>query len=156
VATPSLYKHIGGLPDLRVRIAVRTLTELTDRLRAAVIGVSGDDAVRAFAAAYREYVLAHPARAGLLVPPTPIPDPADNPVTLLLTILRGYGLTGPDAIHFTRALRSAVHGFATLEAAGGFGLPESLDESFRRLLDLLIAGLSQAAAGTEGTPVGRG
>jgi hypothetical protein len=33
-----------------------------------------------------------------------------------------------------------VHGFATLEVAGGFGLPQDCDESFRRLVDALAAG----------------
>jgi hypothetical protein len=31
-----------------------------------------------------------------------------------------------------------------LEAAGGFGLPLSLDESFERLLQIFIAGLLQS------------
>jgi hypothetical protein len=34
-----------------------------------------------------------------------------------------------------------VHGFVVLEAGGGFGLPEDLDESFRHLVDVVIAGL---------------
>ena len=48
---------------------------------------------------------------------------------------------GDEAIHALRALRSVVHGFATLEAAGGFGIPLNLDESFRRLVELLIRGM---------------
>ena len=46
-----------------------------------------------------------------------------------------------DATHALRALRSKVRGFATLEVAGAFGLPEDCDESFRRLVDALAAGL---------------
>ena len=34
-----------------------------------------------------------------------------------------------------------VHGFATLEAAGGSGIPADLDESFDRLLRPFVAGL---------------
>jgi AcrR family transcriptional regulator len=145
VATPSLYKHIGGLADLRERICVQALAELTARLPRVLVGVSGDDAIRAFADAYRGYVRNYPARVALLVPPTQLPDPADNPVTMVLAVLRGYGLTGSDAIHAARTLRSAVHGFVVLEAGGGFGLPEDLDESFRRLVDVVIAGLHAPA-----------
>jgi hypothetical protein len=36
-----------------------------------------------------------------------------------------------------------VHGFATLEVAGGFGLPKDCDESFRRLVEALVAGLQK-------------
>jgi WHG domain-containing protein len=39
-----------------------------------------------------------------------------------------------------RALRTAVHGFAALEAAGGFGRPLDRDASFRRLVDALARG----------------
>ena len=44
-------------------------------------------------------------------------------------------------IHAVRALRSAVHGFAALEAAGGFGLAVDRDESFDRLVDALAKGI---------------
>jgi hypothetical protein len=49
-------------------------------------------------------------------------------------VLASYGLRGEEALHATRGFRSVVHGFATLEAAGGFGIPPDLDESFDRLL----------------------
>jgi AcrR family transcriptional regulator len=156
VATPSLYKHIEGLPDLRERVAGRVVAELTDRVREAVIGVSGDAATLALMTAYRSYLVAYPRRAGLLVMPTNTDRHADELLGVVLAVLRGYGLTGSAAIHAARALRASVYGFATLEAAGGFGLPEDLDESFRRLAALLVAGLpGLSTAGTEGPPVGR-
>ncbi len=43
----------------------------------------------------------------------------------------GYGLTGDDAIHAIRGLRALMHGFVSLEAAGGFAMPQDLDESYR-------------------------
>jgi hypothetical protein len=57
-------------------------------------------------------------------------------------VLGGSGLEGDDVIHAVRALRSAVHGFAALEASGGFGLAVDPDVSFRRLVDALAAGLA--------------
>jgi hypothetical protein len=33
--------------------------------------------------------------------------------------------------------RAACHGISTLQTAGGFGLPESVDETFRYLIDAL-------------------
>ena len=60
---------------------------------------------------------------------------------------RDWGLVnyvvGDDALHAVRALRATVHGFATLEIAGGFGLPLDCDESFRRLVQVLILGMQQ-------------
>ena len=52
-----------------------------------------------------------------------------------------YEGSGDDAIHAVRALRSLIHGFATLEQGGGFGIPLDLDESFRRLIAIYIAGI---------------
>lgn len=57
-------------------------------------------------------------------------------------VLAGFGLRGDDAIDATRALRSALHGFATLEASGGFGLPADLDRSFDRLVRGLVRAFS--------------
>ena len=45
-------------------------------------------------------------------------------------------------IDAVRILRSAVHGFVQLEAAGGFGLPDDVDASFERLLAVLWAGFA--------------
>ena len=56
-------------------------------------------------------------------------------------VLRGYGLEGDDLIDATRAVRSAVHGFVTLEIAGGFGLPQDVDRSFDRLVEMVDKGL---------------
>ena len=56
-------------------------------------------------------------------------------------MLRGYDLEGPALIHAARCMRSSVHGFAVLEAAGGFGRPEDLEESYELLIRMVIGGL---------------
>jgi hypothetical protein len=62
-------------------------------------------------------------------------------VQIALAVVASFGLQGNDALHAVRGLRSIVHGFATLEVAGGFGLPLDCDESFRRLITAFINGL---------------
>jgi len=77
----------------------------------------------------------------------PGPDPTDTEhlaageaaLAVLLAALGGYHLGGSDAIDAIRILRVAMHGFTTLEAAGGFGLPQSIDATFTRLVDSLDA-----------------
>ncbi|GAA5181029.1 TetR/AcrR family transcriptional regulator [Rugosimonospora acidiphila] len=145
VATPSLYKHVAGLPDLRERVAGEGIAGLSDRVRQAVIGVSGDEAVRALMGAYRAYLVEFPNRAGLLVAPPPAAGRREDLLAVVLAVLRGYRLEGAEAIHAARILRSSVHGFAVLEAAGGFGYREDLDESFGRLVDVVVAGLRSGA-----------
>lgn len=60
---------------------------------------------------------------------------------MLYAVLRGYGLADEQILHAARALRSAIHGFVSLEAAGGFGMPYDLGESFSRLIQMLHQGL---------------
>jgi hypothetical protein len=56
---------------------------------------------------------------------------------VLLAVLDGYGITGQDAVDAVRSLRAVMHGFVTLEAAGGFGMPRSVDATYARLIDAL-------------------
>jgi AcrR family transcriptional regulator len=153
VRTPSLYNHVGGLDDVRRRIALVGLRELGDALRDAAVGRAGDDALTAMAHAYRAYARAHPGRyaATQRAPATAdadLTDAARGAVNVLLAILRGYGLEGDDAIHAARGVRSALHGFVALETGGGFGIPVDLDESFDRMIAALARGVREGAAAT--------
>ncbi|GAA4677873.1 TetR/AcrR family transcriptional regulator [Phytohabitans rumicis] len=142
VALPSLYKHIRGLGALQQSLAVRALTEITAALSAAAIGRSGRQALVAMATAYRSYAHAHPGRYAATLRAADPNDPdhvaaGEAAVGVIYAVLAGYGLTGPAAIDATRCLRSALHGFVALEAAGGFGLPQDVDRSYDRLVGAL-------------------
>lgn len=146
VRQPSLYKHIGGLDDLQRSMSVRAKRQLADVLGDAAIGRSQDDAIRAMSVAYRAWALAHLGRYAATVRAPEADDLDDQaasaaPVGVVLDVLAGYGLHGDDAIDAARALRSALHGFVTLESAGGFGLPVDVDRSFSRLVGGLIASM---------------
>jgi AcrR family transcriptional regulator len=148
VRVPSLYKHVGGLDDLHRRLALAGLRDLAEELGAATVGRSGGGAVRAWAPAWRGDAQAHPGRYGAI---QRAPDPDDTELLaaatrlteLVFAILRGYGLDAEQTVHATRAVRCALHGFVTLEAAGGFGLPQGVDDSYARLVALLDSGLSR-------------
>jgi AcrR family transcriptional regulator len=150
VRTPSLYNHVGSLDDVRRRVALVALREIGDALRDAAVGRARDDALVAMAHAYRAYAHAHPGRyAATQRAPAPddeeMREAAAKAVDVLLAVLAGYGLTGEDAIHAARAVRSALHGFVALEAGGGFGLPVELDESYDRMVQALARGLNGSA-----------
>ena len=144
VRQPSLYKHIDSMDDLQRGIAVEAKRELGDVLGRASIGRAGPDAVRAMAQAYRSWVLEHPGRyAATVRAPEDDEDRAasDQVVAVVLAVLAGFGLKGNTAIDAARSLRSALHGFVSLEAGGGFGLPRQATNSFNFLVELLITGL---------------
>jgi AcrR family transcriptional regulator len=146
VRTPSLYKHVDSLEAVRRGISIQSKHELATTLARATVGVSGPDAVRAFADAYRRWVLDHPGRHVATVRAPAADDEEDRaaaaePVQVLFDILAGFGLRDARAIDAARALRSAIHGFTSLESGGGFGLPRNIDRSYRFLIDTLITGL---------------
>lgn len=145
VAAPSLYKHVGSLAELRALVAARVLEEMTERFTRAAIGRSGDEAVEALMHTYRAYVTEHPARyaaapADALHDPRTA-EPGRRLLEVFLAVLRGYDLADSAAIHTTRCLRAVAHGFASIEASGGFGLPEDLDETYARLVRMVVASL---------------
>jgi len=147
VRSPSLYNHVDGREGLMRGVAARATRELATALRRAATGRSGAHAVAAVAQAQRDYARAHPGRYAATVA---APEPGDaeheeaaaDAVDVLTSVLGGAGLDGDDVIHAVRALRSAVHGFAALEASGGFRLAVDPDDSFRRLVDALATGFA--------------
>ncbi|GAA0907393.1 TetR/AcrR family transcriptional regulator [Rothia nasimurium] len=155
VAQPSLYKHISSVQHLNRSIALRALSELAVVLSRAAIGRSRGDAVLALCSAYREWGRAHPGRYASL---QRAPVPGDTEMTtaanelagIFLSVFSGYGLDGDDAIDALRALRSALHGFVTLQELGGFGLPVDVDRSFHRMVTAFEASLPMwLSAGTQ-------
>ena len=149
VRTPSLYNHVESLDDVRRRVALLALRDLADALRDAAVGRAGDDALAAMADAYRAYARRHPGRYAATQRAPAEGDEemrtaAAGAVDVVLAILRGYGLEGDDAIHAARAVRSALHGFVTLETGGGFGISVDLDESYARMVRALARGLRDA------------
>jgi AcrR family transcriptional regulator len=164
VKDASLYSHVRNLQDLRERVAVLAAEELADRIAAAVAGRSGKDAMAAFANAYRDYALAHPGRyaatQAVQLDPAVLARSSVYARTIELThaMLRAYRLVEPDLTDAGRLLRSAFHGYITLEANGGFSHSRDVQRSWERALDglhLLLenwpADPSPHAAEEEGT-----
>jgi AcrR family transcriptional regulator len=142
VSVPSLYKHVRGLDGLNRDLAVYAVRELHEVLARAAVGRSGRDALHALAAAYRSFAHAHP---GLVAASVRAPRPGDTEheevggaiLGMLGAALGEYRVEGSDMIDAIRTLRAALHGFVTLEASGGFGMPQSVDATFARLIDAL-------------------
>ncbi|EXG82647.1 TetR/AcrR family transcriptional regulator [Cryptosporangium arvum] len=145
VKTPSLYKHVESLDALHRGIALQARREFTQALARATAGRSGADAVHALADGWRRWAHEHPGRYSTSVRAAATDDEedrrvADEVLRLLYDVLAGFALPGPRAVDAARALRSALHGFITLEAGGGFGLPRDVDRSFSYLVDTLVGG----------------
>jgi hypothetical protein len=118
---------------------------------AAIQGRVGRDALAAGAHALRDFVLTCPGRyaATLQFRPTGPDDPlaiaAQRGLGSFTAVLRGYDVTPQDMPHALRALRSVFHGFATLQATGGFQWSTDVGESFERLIDIVDRGVRPAS-----------
>jgi AcrR family transcriptional regulator len=147
IRAPSLYAHIDGVEDLRRRIGALGAGELAAVLGRAAAGRAGADALRAVAAAYRRYGAEHPGRYAAAQRARELQGDegalaAGRAATdVVVAVVRGYGLEGGEAVHATRVIRVALHGFVELEAVEGFAIELSLDDTFERLVGVLDRGL---------------
>ncbi|WP_305787235.1 TetR/AcrR family transcriptional regulator [Symbioplanes lichenis] len=144
VKVPSLYAHVRGSQDLRTRVALLAFEELADRAAEAVAGRAGKDALVALANVYRDYAREHPGRYDAtrlrLDHETAAASAAPRHSQLLRAVLRGYDLSGEEQTHAVRLLGAAIHGYVSLEQAGGFehSAPDT-QRSWSRALDALDA-----------------
>jgi AcrR family transcriptional regulator len=147
VKTPSLYKHITSQADLAHRIAILATTQLGDAIRDATQGRAGGDALAAAAHAMRTYVREHPGRYAAVNsarpdgPEDPFIPASNRTLSSLAAVLRGYQLDPAQEIHALRMLRSMLHGFSTLEVAGGFQIDTDIDDSFTWMITFIDQGL---------------
>lgn len=147
VRTPSLYNHVEGLDGLRAALTLRALQGLNRTMRLAATGVAGKDALVALSAGYRSFARENPGLYPFLLRSAEgaegaIREAAEELMQLMFAVLRGYGLPHEELVHAARFVRSALHGFVSLEAAAGFGMPEDVDLSFRRLIEAVDGALT--------------
>ena len=129
-------------------MAAFALRQLITDLRQALLGQVGQEAVVALANTYRQFAQAHPGIYPLTIR-APEPDETERMalsqelIQMLLLVMASMGLQGDDAVHAIRGLRAILHGFASLEAAEGYKMALDLEESFRRLVNAYLNGLSR-------------
>lgn len=143
---PSLYNHVDGLDDLLDELSLAATADFTSALRDSAVARIGEDAVRAYATAWRAYALAHPGRyvATLRKRPVDAARPVPRGVTIPDgAILATLGIGDDKLADAGRALRSGLHGFTHLELSNLIG-PDP-DESFETVVDVLVAGLRSFA-----------
>jgi AcrR family transcriptional regulator len=148
IKTPSLYNHVGGLPDLRQKLALYAIRCLRDGLNDAAIGQSGKLALIAVGKAYVQFVRDHPGQYEainrVIDPKLPEFDlTAEQILALFVRLMQPLGLPAAEAVHAIRGLRSMVHGFASLESMGNFQLPEDLMESLTKAITYYFDGLNE-------------
>lgn len=149
VKAPSLYNHVRGAADLQRELSLLGIREANARMSHAAVGLSGEKALIAVGLAYRRFALERPGLYSASWRSAPADDPelteaSEQTLDTIISVLAGYGLEGEDALHAIRGLRAIIQGFVSLEAAGGFGMPLNIEESFLRLLKVFSDGLARS------------
>lgn len=147
IRPPSLYNHVSGLEQIRTELAKYALDRLYEHISSSTGEISGEAAIRSFAKAYLEFAHAYPglydAAQAAPGPDVALQEASGRIVSLILRYLGSYSLTEDQALHTVRGLRSLIHGFASLDRRGAFGLPLELRDSLEFNLRLFLRGLDQ-------------
>ncbi|RYF04764.1 MAG: TetR/AcrR family transcriptional regulator [Oxalobacteraceae bacterium] len=144
VKVASLYSHVAGANDIRVRIALYALDKLADRIADAIAGRASRDALLALADAHRDFSRDHPGLFAATRHPLDTASAAHSGgiriAQAMRAVLQGYELDEGMQIHAVRLLGSVFLGFTMLESAGSFShslpLPQA---SWQVTLDALHA-----------------
>ena len=147
IRSPSLYKHVTDLADLRHRVAALAMAEAGEAIRDALQGRSGRDALNGLLTAFLAYVTTHPGRyaatvgEGFTGPDDPLLAATTRVIDSISAALRGYGISDPDMVHAIRTVRCTIHGFATLAEAGGFHWSGEPGDTFDYMIGFIDRGL---------------
>ena len=143
VKTASLYNHISSLSELTSNIGQLAFERMTGQLYSGTEDALPFDTLYHIAIGYRKFAKQNPElyKTIVKIPSTGSSDLIEKGQSLvhsLYPVLEACGLSEDDIIHFSRTIRSAMHGFVTLEEAGFFGTAVDADESYSYMIKALI------------------
>ena len=143
VKTASLYNHISSLSELTSNIGQHVFERMAGQLYSRTEDALPFDTLYHIAIGYRKFAKQNPElyKTIVKIPSTGSYDLIEKGQSLvhsLYPVLEACGLSEDDIIHFSRTIRSAMHGFVTLEEAGFFGTAVDADESYSYMVKALI------------------
>jgi AcrR family transcriptional regulator len=153
IRTPSLYKHVTDLADLKHGVATQAMTEVGEEVRDVLQGRSGRDALTALLGTMRSYAMTHPGRYAaanstrLTGPDDPLLAASGRVIDSISAALRGYGIADADMVHAIRTIRSTIHGFALLQETDGFQWNADPADTFDWMIQFIDRGLRALASG---------
>lgn len=154
VRPPSLYRHVESLDALRRALRSRMLVELSDAVRAAVMGKSGIEGLHALTNAYRSFAHEHSARylaQGTLTGDEDTRREGRRVGEAGYAVLTSFGLSDDELPVATAQLAALVHGFVSLELVQTIDWVADPDAAFDGLIELFAAGISDQVAGKTAT-----
>lgn len=144
VTQPALYAHMENLGAIQRAVGLFGMRAMSEELRSAVLGRSGDEALRALAETYRDYVRRHPDRFLVQCSAPLSPEyraAGERAAEAVRAVLRSYGLDEDEVRLAHLSFRATMHGFASLEVQSRSAGSAHDDAAFEYFLDQFAAGL---------------
>ncbi|MBA2680053.1 MAG: WHG domain-containing protein [Ktedonobacteraceae bacterium] len=143
IRAPTLYHYVSGLDGLRRELALLGARQMARALGQAIMGFSGGEAVEVMAIAYRDFAHEHPGlynafQRAANPEDTALQEAQTEVLEIVLRVVAPSRSDRDSAIHTVRLIRSLMHGFVSLEIGGGFGFPQDIDETFQRLVQVMV------------------
>lgn len=151
IRSPSLYNHIGGLPELKEKVSRFAMGLLRDSLVRATMGRNGIDALKEMGRAYIQFAREHTGLYEMMQWMNIAADVESGSlffevVQLVYKIAADFGVSELEASHIIRTVRSLAHGFASIESHDGFSHPSSVESSYEYALDMFALGIKTQQA----------
>ncbi len=145
IKPPSLYKHVAGIDDIVDAIGVRGANMLAATLRPLRDSKNPRRAFLRACEAYRTFAMENPTCYAALQPAMARRSPdfqlaAGELLKVIFTLVSDLGVPQKELVHVVRAVRSMLHGFVSLQLAGGFGMPEDIETSFHKMIEGFLKG----------------
>lgn len=141
-----LSEKVSTIPEMRRFLAVKGYRELREMVEREIAGKSGADALRAAMQGMRRYALERPGLSAATFRNPEIDSPewrAEQTKLggIMFAIFGQLGVTGEQAQHALRILRSFVRGFVLHEMGASFLEPLDHELSYQHGIDIFIEGL---------------
>ncbi len=151
VKPASLYNYIVSAEDIRTEVGLYAAEKLIRETQAATAGKSSEEALMAFAMAYRAYERDHPGLYFYIIhlhdgEDFRLRDAASRIIQPIIDIFADFGLDSSACCHWQRVYRSMMHGFIVQQRHGYFTTwQEDVDDSYRQGIQCIIDGVRRAA-----------
>lgn len=150
VAPSSLYEHVNGIEEIGTAVGMVAIERLSAALDQAIAHEDPRTAFKSFACAYRAFAQQNPElyQAIIAIPRAHDEKLARNEqetIAPLRSVVERFATDEKNIIDLQRFVRSALHGFIELEAAGFMRCSDvSPDDSFSMTVNSCLAVLESA------------
>ena len=135
IRTPSLYNHIGSLDELLREIAHSGMRTMNEKMIRAVIGKTGDSALKLVAVEYLNYMIEHPGVYEI------IQWASWNGTEETAIIFNDYlSLLKTEILNMVTGM---LHGYTTLQLRYAFSNPDKVRKELSEAIDTLLLGANQ-------------